>query len=612
MFKTLRYSEKKPEWNYGGFLPHISNFNDVFNNSANFHFNYFPQNQTLEIMMNKSQAQNIYLIYSNNDIDYGEKIYVKDSIQTFNSKEFKVRFILDLKYSYYHLLSKQTNLANMKIWTLRHNDLNDLNYTFKDDFLDFDQNNNFVVKNYFYDRDDDQSKRDIKRYRFNVYDLEYGRSDYGLEYTDWSIPVGGEPDVINPVLYFVFSKQWGNEKDVKYSIVPLLAHGRVSSTPADRKTQIKFIKFNNSTNNAQWTRENINNGWDNIISLYKASFANQLVGVFWGPSLLHLDPTLMHVKNGNTQEGNQPFLVIELKEQGIPFKAFIPFDSRKSNEDLYLYNNRDIYYMGVNIRNYGLVKNKDNWCGVELNGMLSFGGTMTLNLKCGRRSPYEMVIPLPSFINFLTDEYARFIQANYNQINTSLQIAKQNADLNYLSGALSAAVPLAAGIGSANPMMIASGAVALGDAMIRPILGYSHERKKINAMLADRKASVNNQLLSSNEQTNSLLLYHLRSLSVSNNIEDVVIVNEIEPDVRLKFKRLTQRYGFYSPKYKTFNEINNEINVGESRGYLFEDLSLSTQLAVEISNINSFGFIVNNDFIEKLTDALINLRIRRT
>ena len=605
MVINLKYSEVKPVWNWGGFIPHKDNLDSVFNQSKDFTLLYNPASQSMSLMLTKEEANKIYLIKSDNDLDYGTKIFVKDKIIRFNSKQFEVRFILDIKYTFYLLISNTPALSSLKGWTTRSSI--GASYYHHDEYLDYQTYNHWKINSLEY-RFTNENGSDYV-YQSGIYENSIDRFKLKIR----NVEGRNINPSTSPILYFVFSKKLNDNQSTNFTILPLIS-------PATSKDVEPKMWYNDTQ---------IFNSWVGLNELFIKEFANSFVGIFFGPSLLHFDTTtndsitkkyIINTYAPSSASITRTYLVLELPEQGIYFKSFIPIREVKkdtsTSDNLYLLNQKDCWYLGANLKNKGVIRKKEvlfsdgakTLIGIDLDGLLSFSNTgFSITLRDEALAPENRIINFGGTISFFSDDYAAYINSTRNTIDTSLNIAKQNA---IMSGVESSVGATLSGVGSLLTGNI-FGAISSGIkgvfSLAKSGLGYKQEKDRINAMLADKKASANNELHSSNDYINSLLI---SSLSY-NGIKDTTIITDFgfgSEDQLPLINNILKYNGRKDYRSISFDDINS-LASNETIVY-FEQNDLRNKILSKLPLLN-FDFNWDYETFDLIEDLITILRISK-
>lgn len=593
MVINLKYSEVKPVWNWGGFIPHKSNIDKIFNQSKDFTLLYNPASQSMSLMLTKEEANKIYLIKSDNDLDYGTKIFVKDKIIRFNSKQFEVRFILDIKYTFYLLISNNPQLSSLKGWTSRTSIGG--SYYHHDEYLDYQTYNHWRINTFNY-RFTKENGSDYV-YQSGIYENSIDRFKLKIR----NVEGRDINPSSSPILYFVFSKKLNDNQSTNFTILPLIS-------PANDK-EIEPKMWYNDTQ--------IFNSWVGLNELFIKEFANSFIGIFFGPSLLHFDTTtndsitkkyIINTYAPSSSSVARTFLVLELPEQGIYFKSFIPIKEASASDNLYLLNQKDCWYLGANLKNKGVIRKKEvlfdsgakTLIGIDLDGLLSFSNTgFSITLRDEALLPENRIINFGGTISFFSDDYAAYINSTRNTIDTSLNIAKQNSAMGGFSSIIG-------GVGSLLTGNV-FGAIKGAFGVAKSGLGYKQEKARVNAMLEDKKASANNELHSSNDYINSLLL---SSLSY-NGIKDTTIITDfgsLAEDQSELINNILKYNGRKDYRSISFDDINS-LSSNETVIY-FEQNDLRNKILTNLPLLN-FDFNWDYETFDLIEDLITIIRIKK-
>lgn len=600
MVINLKYSEIKPVWNWGGFIPHKDKLDSVFNKNKDFTLLYNPSSQSMSVMLTKEEANKIYLIKSDNDLDYGTKVFVKEKIVKFNSKQFEVRFILDIKYTFYLLISNNPELSSIKGWTTR--STIGASYYHNDEYLDFQTYNHWKINQFEYRF---TKENDDFVYQSGVYENAIDR--FKLKFRN--VKSKNINPSTSPILYFVFSKKLNDNQSTNFTILPII------SPINDKDIEPKM-----------WYNETeIYNSWVGLNELFIKEFANSFIGIFFGPSLLHFDTTtndfiskkfIVNTYKPTSGSVDKTYLILELPEQGIYFNSFIPLRKANASDDLYLLNQKDLWYLGANLKNKGVIRKKqvihsdgsEVLLGIELDGLLSFSNTgFSITLRDEALLPENRIVNFGGTISFFSDDYAAYINSTRNTIDTSLNIAKQNA---VMGGVESTVGSTLGGVGSLLTGNI-FGAISSGIKGIFGLsksgLGYKQEKSRVDAMLADKKASANNQLHSSNDYINSLLVSNV----AYSGIKDIAIITDFGRDAEDQFSIINNILKYNGRKdYRSvsFDDING-MDRNETVVY-FEQNDLRNKILTKLPSLN-FDFNWDYETIELIEDLITILRVSK-
>lgn len=373
---------------------------------------------------------------------------------------------------------------------------------------------------------------------------------------------------------------------------------------SDPKNYTYFnLIFNRKDLTPIWNRYSISNSYASINNLKNSvEFSNKFLGIYFMPHVLFLEDkaiikTLHYTNPLNQQQQDTTFLMFDFQPEGniIYERPWIndtlalsvnPVRDNNIINNWYLYkylkakyynNDLDLSYY------YDFEKHQ-----FLTQGYFNFTGSGNYIDKIDQKSITDCLIGYPYQLPSGTDGYLKYVSANYNSTNTSVNIAKQQMAMGLLGGMFGLATSIPSMIG--NPAGAASAIGNFGLGTANTIMSYKNNMRMLKSQYVDAKNTNGTQINNSMLIDAAWINYYLKDDSQYSGIE-MFYGNE---SFNKQLNNIIYYYSYYSPRYGTLNDMinnqwdNNFIQIDEG------DLTNKVPLLLKNKyNIDAINIIIN-------------------
>lgn len=328
----------------------------------------------------------------------------------------------------------------------------------------------------------------------------------------------------------------------------------------DYNHDYNLLLFEIFKDGGSWDNYTINNSYTTILNMRKSTkYANKFLGFYFLPHILFMKE---HIKIGSftftwldSNDRQQSFtgnlLYLDLLPEGntiyerqLTYLTYennpLPNESNEIN-NWYLtryfktkYYNNDIdlsFYYDENSKTF------------KTRGYFNFTGSGNYVAKVPQKSITECLWTYPYQLPSGSDEYLKYVAANYNSVNTGLDIAKQQFNLGIFSNLLSGAFSVATSF--KNPLNLASGIANSSVGITNNTLNYYNKQKMVEAQFMDAKNTNGTQISNSTLLDSAWINYYLKDNEQYSGLERFYG----DDSFNKQLNSIIYYYSYFNPKF---------------------------------------------------------------
>lgn len=354
------------------------------------------------------------------------------------------------------------------------------------------------------------------------------------------------------------------------------------STVGANDWSLTYYTFYFMPRGALWDAHQVYNSYSEIDQLKNSTdWSNKFVGMMFLPHILFMGnkaqvKTISYTPI-NQSKVSRKFLTLDLTPEGnlLSSRNWInqKFDNEPEikigNDDMtnwYLmkYHKIKYYNNDIDLSHYydaesGYFKTK---------GYFNFTGNGNYVDKVSTKPLTNCIMEYPYQLPSSTNNYNQYVSGVYNTTNTSANIAKQQMQLGLITNIVGSVLGLGLGAATGGIGSILSGGVGLAGNLINNTVSYNNQIKMINAQFADAKNKIGNTINNSLIQDAAWINYYLKDNEQYSGVERF----KGDADFNKQINNIIYKYGYYSPRYVSFEQIMNwPLNINSGDAFLQVD-----------------------------------------